>query len=204
MQFNRLSVINTSELPVLMRRIADTTRCVQYVAVVSDSQIRNLAQFVGYRAQLACFELLSKTDPDVDWGRFVEAVCQSEEIKTHIEAAALRAIEAFDYSKLDFSIPAGALSYFEGPGVEEPVIAANLFPDDFRRALIQYFVLTAEHEHYRRIIKTDPEYRWSEYLDDLIADQELWGRVSRAIQYGLRQIDFHAVWEQEFQMASEG
>ena len=162
--------------------------------ICSEEYIQTFAGFIGYRAQLALYELHTKQSADMPWDDFVTLVQRSPAIREKIQQISLKATINFDTALLDFERPVDTLEYGEDEGEEPLIDASKIFSDELGYGLMEYVFAMFEMEHFHRLADVKQDYSWEAYCNDLSNDKALWNKFARGLQYGLRQIDFSACW----------
>lgn len=164
------------------------------IRICPEEQAQDFAGFVGYRAQLALYELHTDLKADMSWDDFVLLIRKSVVIREKIQRVVRDTIAHFNTEQLDFELPADALEYREDYPDDPLVKASRIYSDEEELSLIKLLFLQFEAEHFRRLAAVTPNYTWKAYMNDLSNDQELWGKFTRGFQHGLRQLDFKASW----------
>ena len=181
-------MIQAVQLCLLMRKFKGMVMC-------SDKYIQELADKIGYGAQLALYELHIEQQEDVSWDEFVTHVQYSPAIRKKIQKIAGRAVLFFDRTLLNFELPVDALDYREDHPDEQLINTSRIFPEKMAYALIENVFLMFELEHFKRLAASAPGYSWAAYCDDLSNDKGLWNQFTRGLQHGLSQIDYKACWK---------
>lgn len=164
------------------------------IRICSEAQVQDLAAFIGYRAQLALYELHTDLKEDMDWEDFISFVQWDTAVRKKIQRIVTYAILHFDTERLDFELPIDALEYREDHPDDPLIGASQIFSDKMGRGMVKFLLIQFETEHFKRLAAVAPHYTWKIYMHDLTNDQELWNKFSRGLQHGLRQLDFKASW----------
>ena len=181
------SIVRAVQLFHLMRKFKGMRIC-------SDQFIQMFADQIGYRAQLALYELHTEQQADLSWDEFVMRVRSNPMLYKKIQQVAGRAVLSFDKTLLNFELPADAFED-RGDGTDKPQIdIARIFSGKLADGLMENVFLTFEMEHFKRLAASIPGYSWAAYCDDLSNDEQLWNQFTRGLQLGLRQIDYEACW----------
>lgn len=187
--FSRIkNMVHAVRLFLFMRKFKGMRIC-------SDKYIQGLADQIGYRAQLALYELHIEQQEDMSWDEFVTRVQYSPAIRKKIQQVAGRAVLFFDRTLLNFELPVDALDYRENHPDEQLIRASKIFPEKLTHGLIENVFLIFEIEHFKRLAAVTPDYSWDAYCKDLSNDKGLWNQFTRGLQHGLLQIDYKACWK---------
>lgn len=164
------------------------------IRICSEAQALDFIAFIGYRAQLALYELHTDLKADMSWEDFVLHVRKSAAIREKIQRVVYYTVTHFDTELLDFELPAEALEYREDYPDDPLIVASKIYSDGKGMRLIKLLFLQFEAEHFKRLVAVSPDYTWKAYVNDLSDNRELWIKFSRGFQLGLRQLDFKAGW----------
>lgn len=162
--------------------------------ICSEAQAQDFAGFIGYRAQLALYELHTEIGPAMAWDDFISLVQKNNDIRDKIRRVVGHAIVHFDLKKLNFELPINALKYQEDDPDDSMVTFCRIFSDEMGFSVVELLFMQYEAEHFSRLADVTPNYTWKTYMDDLSNNPELWNKFSRGFQDGLRQLDFKASW----------
>lgn len=122
----------------------------------SDKYIQELADKIGYGAQLALYELHTEQQGDMTWDRFVQHVRHSPALRKKIQQVAANAVLLFDKSRLNFELPVDALKYQEDYPDEQLINVSRIFSEKMAHGLMENVFLTFELEHFRRLAAAVP------------------------------------------------
>lgn len=164
------------------------------IRICSEAQAQDFVAFIGYRAQLALYELHTDLKADMSWDDFILLVRGDAALRKKTQRIVYYAISHFDVKLLDFEIPVDALAYREDDPDDPQVESSQIFSDKAGRDIIVLLFTIFEAEHFNRLEAVTPHYTWKAYVNDLSNNKELWGKFSRGFQNGLRQLDFKASW----------
>lgn len=164
------------------------------IRICSENQVQDFAVFIGYRAQLALYELHTDLKADMIWDDFISLVQEDADIRKKIQRIVGYAISHFDTGLLDFEIPVDAVEYREDFPDDPLIESSRIFSDEMAHGMIELLFMTFEAEHFKRLVAVIPHYTWRTYVGELSNDKELWNKFSRGFQTGLRQLDFKSSW----------
>lgn len=153
--------IQAVQLFFLMRKFKGMVMC-------SDKYIQELADKIGYGAQLALYELHTEQQGDMTWDRFVQHVRHSPALRKKIQQVAANAVLLFDKSRLNFELPVDALEYQEDYPDEQLINVSRIFSEKMAHGLMENVFLTFELEHFRRLAAAVPGYSWARLLQGYV------------------------------------
>lgn len=189
-----ISMFSKAKTFIEIIRLCDDLRKNGGIRICSATQAQDFAGFVGYRAQLALYELHTEIGPTMTWDDFISLVQRNADIRDEIRRIVGYAIFHFDVAQLNFELPVDAFIYQEDNQSNSVVNFCKIFPAKMGFGVIELLFIQFEAEHFKRLAAATPKYTWKTYVDDLSNNPELWSKFSRGFQNGLRQLDFKASW----------
>lgn len=189
-----ISMFSKAKAYIEFMRLCNDLRKNGGIRICSEAQAQDFAGFIGYRAQLALYELHTEIGPAMSWDDFIPLVQKGADIRDKIRRVVGHAISHFDVGQLNFELPVDTLTYQKDNPGNSAVIFCNIFPGRMGFSVIELLFIQFEAEHFKRLAAVIPNYTWKTYVNDLSNNPQLWSKFSRGFQYGLRQLDFKASW----------
>lgn len=141
---------------------------------ISDEQLNKLLlDRILFRAKHAMFQIKKAEEPELSWEQFLMLLSKSGDMKKALKEAVLRAIDDFDYSRLDF-----APNEESTPRHNE---VCRIYDAIEGECIVHYIALLVEREQYRRLCAEKGEYSWIEYTRELRNSNELARQAKSAL-----------------------
>lgn len=173
------------------QRLYEAVNSFPFADVCGEALNRALLDTLLLSAESAMFRIQEAETPELTWKQFLATLAKSRGMRKAIKEAVLRAINDFDYSRLDFTEKNSAET-------ESQPLCDDFF--DIYSAVegecvVHYIALFVEREHYRRICVAKGEYSWIEYTRELMRDSKMTVTVRSAIIEAVGALDFRVLFE---------
>lgn len=169
------------------RHLYETVNSFPYVDICDEQLNKLLLDKILFRAESAMFQAHRAVKPELSWEQFLALLSQSGDMRKALKESVLRAIDNFDYSRLDFAPNEESL-----PRHNE---VCRIYDAIEGECIVHYIALLVEREQYRRLCAEKGEYSWIEYTRELRQNSELAGQAKGALVDAAGILDFCAFFE---------
>lgn len=169
------------------RRLYETVNSFPYVDICDEQLNKLLLDTILFRAESAVFQVQRAMKPELSCEQFLALLSQSGDMRKALKESVLRAIDNFDYSRLDFAPNEESL-----PRHNE---VCRIYDAIEGESIVHYIALLVEREQYRRLCAAKGEYGWIEYTRELRKNDELAGQAKSALIEAAETLDFCALFE---------
>ena len=151
------------------------------------------SDYIAYRCQLSLYKLWN-SDGTLSWEKFITVLHDSEKLRNTAKAVIENTLLSFDPNAYDFEI-SHRVQFFEEREEADVILAAQIFDEEEGEFLIHLFMLQTQVSHLEYLSKLGGfQYKWKNYIQDVLKNDVLKVRLIRAYQQALISLDFEKCW----------
>mgnify|MGYP006873013265 CR=1 FL=1 len=168
---------------------------IRFFTLDDDDERLSYAIFMASRIEVDLYDTLDRIDAvHMPWEEFHAFICGTPEVQNVERSVLIEAAASFNKNyQFNFTDPNPQLPDDDDSEVFQGYM---LLPPEAFCSIVDRMFVGVEYLYYIHQLQSGKTYTWDQYLDAMIADQDMWHRLVLAFREAVMQLDFSPYWEE--------
>ncbi len=190
--------MTNEEMELQIKQIIETN---QFISPYSKEQRVKLGQYVSYR----CLTDMSKVAEEYSHMKkddLMQLIRSFEPFRMAVRSIIFYVLLHFDLKKFQFDM-IGEAALWDDKDKADILSATRIYLDEEGSDLVNMFIVRAEFAHYLHLCENKgPAYSWTQYLENLMENEELMNVLNQTLIDGILQLNFKDMqpWKDLYRM----